>query len=412
MIPSPAKKLAVSSTDLPPTQAYTEPQSLPRSGAPYQTILPGQEAQPICSSYTPPSDELEQFPKKSRFPGWMWAVLGVAGAGIIIVFTALAGGLINNSIEKRIAQALSATRTTAALTQPTKTLAPTRAPTNTAQPTQAPTATDQPENTTGSANCTQIGQTHISSIDGMTQVCVPDGELLMGSDKSVDSQAHDDELPQHSVYLDAYWIDQTEVTNAMYEQCVSAGECTPPAKNSSYTRDFYYGNSQFDDYPVIYVDWNQAKAYCQWAGRRLPTEAEWEKAARGTDGRIYPWGNTNPDRSLLNYNGNIDDTAEVGDYPAGQSPYGALDMAGNVWEWVADWYGETYYQNSPDRNPQGPQTGEFGVLRGAPGTLYPISFARRTATGTIPSSVTTISVSVSVAPAENMFELVSGFLVF
>jgi formylglycine-generating enzyme required for sulfatase activity len=193
---------------------------------------------------------------------------------------------------------------------------------------------------------------------------VPAGDFLMGSDKTKDSQAYDDELPQHTVYLDAFWIDQTVMTNSQYARCVASGQCTKPYDIKSYTRPSYYGDSQFANYPVIYVDWNQSQAYCAWAGRRLPNEAEWEKAARGTGGRIYPWGNAAPDQSLLNYNNNKGDTTAVGSYPSGASPYGALDMAGNVWEWVNDWYSGSYYQQALARNPPGPATGTYRGLRG------------------------------------------------
>ncbi len=168
------------------------------------------------------------------------------------------------------------------------------------------------------------GSTHNNGNDGMVQVFVPAGSFTMGSGAK-----------PFILTLDAFWIDRTEVTNAMYALCVNAGACKPVRNSSSNTRPNYYGNAEFDNYPVIYVYWKDAKAYCEWAGRRFPTEAEWEKAARGTDGRTYPWGNASPDSTLLNFNQIINDTTAVGSYPSGASPYGALDMAGNVWEWVS-----------------------------------------------------------------------------
>jgi eukaryotic-like serine/threonine-protein kinase len=215
-----------------------------------------------------------------------------------------------------------------------------------------------------------IGSTMVSDKDGMTMVYVPAGEFLMGSTdadialvlQSCPDCNFDDEKPQHTVSLDAFWIDRTDVTNAMYAQCVIAGMCKPPSDTRSYTRPNYYRNTQYGRYPVVYVSWNDANIYCIWAGRHLPTEAQWEKAARGTNGQVYPWVNQVPSQALANFNG--DDTTEVGQYPSGASPYGALDMAGNVWQWVADWYAYDYYVNSPVQNPIGPASSSARVLRG------------------------------------------------
>jgi eukaryotic-like serine/threonine-protein kinase len=199
--------------------------------------------------------------------------------------------------------------------------------------------------------------------DGAILIYVPEGDFLMGS-LNTDSRSQVDEKPQHLVTLDAFWIDLTEVTNKQYAACVEAGACKPPFKSSSTTRESYYGNPEFDAFPVIYMNWEDANAYCSWVGRGLPTEAQWEKAARGTDGRIYPWGNNEPNIDLLNFNENVGDTTKPGNYEAGKSFYGAYDMAGNVWEWVNDRYSQIYYQKSPILNPLGPDAGETRVLRG------------------------------------------------
>jgi eukaryotic-like serine/threonine-protein kinase len=201
-----------------------------------------------------------------------------------------------------------------------------------------------------------IGSTQISSKDGMVQVFVPAGEFEMGSNE------YHDEKPIHTVYLDAFWIDQTEVTNAMYEQCVNAGECDLPRDRT------YYDDHEYADHPVVYVSWTNAQNYCTWTGRRLPTEAEWEKAARGgLEGMKYPWGDENPVCTPGAENG-----AEFGDCGGrtvkvstfAPNGYGLYDMVGNVWEWVADWYERYYYDNSPYSNPPGPASGDSRGLRG------------------------------------------------
>ncbi len=190
--------------------------------------------------------------------------------------------------------------------------------------------------------------------DGMQMVFVPAGSFTMGSDSGPV-----DESPARTVTLDAFWIDQTEVTNGKYARCLRSGSCNLPADNRSGSRGSYFDDPSFADFPVIKVSWNDASAYCKWAGGRLPSEAEWEKAARGTDGRAYPWGET-LNNTYANYGGK--DTTRVASYESGKSPYGVYDMAGNVLEWVNDYY--AIYPKTPSANPTGPATGEKRVARG------------------------------------------------
>jgi len=169
--------------------------------------------------------------------------------------------------------------------------------------------------------------------DGALMVYVPGGRFLMGNDEA---GTMDIERPQHSVNLPGFWIYQTVVTNGQYRQCIAAGHCEGTVSDHP-----------DDDDPAIGVTWQQAKTYCEWAGGRLPTEAEWEKAARGVDGRRYPWGDAKPTCDKANYLDCKAGLMPAGSYPDGASPYGALDMAGNVWEWVEDQYREEYYAPAP-----------------------------------------------------------------
>jgi formylglycine-generating enzyme required for sulfatase activity len=217
-----------------------------------------------------------------------------------------------------------------------------------------------------------LGVTWQRPADGMVMVYLPGGTFQMGN-----SAGDSDEAPVHTVELDPFWLDRTEVTNAKYRRCVADGMCTAPQAPSGMPDD--YQNPSQGDHPVVNVNWFQAQAYCSWAGGRLPTEAEWEYAARGPDRPLYPWG-----ESFDCHRGNFDDeterdsytvtggqgcdghnrTAPVESFPAGATWCGAFDIAGNVWEWVLDWYGADYFVRSPRLNPIGPGDGDFRVMRG------------------------------------------------
>ncbi|MHC9539639.1 MAG: SUMF1/EgtB/PvdO family nonheme iron enzyme [Vulcanimicrobiota bacterium] len=223
------------------------------------------------------------------------------------------------------------------------------------------------------AGATQSGVSPVPSLpatmtntnDGADMVLIPAGEFQMGNPEG---QGSDDERPQHRVYLDAFYIYKYQVTNGQFTRFV---------KETGYNAEgewMRYAKSGRENHPVVNVTWNDAAAYCKWAGGKLPTEAQWEKAARGTDGRMYPWGNTwdgnrcnwdkGPKVAGIAYMSGGRGTAPVGSFPSGVSPYGVHDMAGNVWEWCSDWYDESYYQSSPSRNPEGPGRGSSRVLRG------------------------------------------------
>lgn len=386
-----------------PAPPVTSPERAVARPAPPATNPERAEARPSSSAPNPKRAPAPTAPRqitKGGFPQEyilplvaiaILMLLGVVGAFILVGWgsgretpTAMARNTViptqpiavSSQLPTQAALALANTPAplVATAVPPTRTSLP---PTETVVP---PTATAAPP-----TPLPQAGAVQQRGADHAPMVFVPAGEFLMGSADQQVTEASKlcadcvftDEKPQHTVFLNAFWIDQHEVTNAQYKECVDAGKCQSPG-TGSYTRDVYYANSQFDNYPVILVSWGDAESYCVWADKRLPTEAEWEKAARGTDGRIYPWGNQAPTSDLLNFadkntnfgwsNKNIDDkyadTSPVGNYPNGASPYGAYDMAGNVWEWVNDWYDENYYASSPKQNPQGATAGPFRVLRG------------------------------------------------
>jgi eukaryotic-like serine/threonine-protein kinase len=267
----------------------------------------------------------------------------------------------------------------------------------------------------------------ISGRDGMEMLYVPAGEFIHGVSAQDLSALRgmcpncpvdqlEDAQPQSRIYLDAFWIDKTEVTNAQFARFVADSGYRTIAEttdDSSYVQDItlkdfvHVPDADWrhprgkrsdilskDDYPVTQVSWQDAFAYCQWAERRLPTEAEWEKAARGEDGRLFPWGNRPPGQEDLNYNFTPGTLVRVGSYPGGASPYGALDMSGNVWEFVADYYSADYYANIPDVNPSGPVKGKDRIFRGGswasefdPYLLFVTTFYRLTNHDTISSDV-------------------------
>ena len=246
---------------------------------------------------------------------------------------------------------------------PTATITPTPSHTPTPTDTPTPTATPYPA--------------QVTDLRGVEMVFVPAGEFMMGFDGS---GGPDDERPVHPVFLDAYYIDKYEVSNAQYAECVSWRICPPPVSNASYNmEEKYYGNPKYEAYPVTFVTWEMANNFCtQWRKGRLPTEAEWEKAARGPESRIYPWGE-GIKCDLANYRdqncGRLARPYPVSAFAAGQSVYGAFNMAGNVWEWTSDWYSFSYYSESPLENPQGPLAGLMHVKRGG-GFLHTFPFAR------------------------------------
>ena len=274
-------------------------------------------------------------------PNLLGAILGF----IIITAGLIAAIPVSSRFVAFIIGAPVPTSTYTATAMPTFTLTPASTIAN-----NVPTATPQASEIVSISTY----ETWTNPVDNAVYVYISPGEFLMGSAEQ-DQDAWINEMPQHSVNIDAFWIMQTEVTNKQYGLCVGAGVCTEPDLTG-------WNDGMYAEHPVVNVDWEQANTYAKWAGGRLPTEAEWEKACRGTDSRIYTWGNQTATEYLLNYDYNSGDTRPVRSYPPGA--YNLYDMAGNVWEWTADWYEEEYYLTSPSSNPKGPENGKFRTPRG------------------------------------------------
>jgi sulfatase modifying factor 1 len=210
----------------------------------------------------------------------------------------------------------------------------------------------------------------VTGKDGAPMSLIPAGEFLMGTSLS-NRDGGRDEYPERRIFLDAFYMDTYEVTNGRYLEFVKATGHRIPEHPRDKTLTLWRGDTvpdTFKDHPVVNVDWNDADAYCRWAGKRLPTEAEWERTARGTTGRRFPWGNPEPTRTLANYLNQWRNGAglePVGSHPQGASQEGVQDLQGNVWEWVADWYDAHYYEKGPSRNPKGPTEGTRKVIRGS-----------------------------------------------
>jgi formylglycine-generating enzyme required for sulfatase activity len=236
--------------------------------------------------------------------------------------------------------------------------ASTPTPTTAAPPTLVPSPTSVPPTTAPTlvpvALAGPQSGTTITWLDGGQLVYVPAGDFIMGTGAP--------DAPQKTVSLDSYWIGKTDVTNKMYAQCVATGNCAPPAQELGTP---VFTNPSYGDYPIVGVTWDMAANYCKWTQGQLPTEAQWEKTARGSQGSKYPWGNDSPSCDLLNFLGCFGHTTSVTNYVTGNSPYGLTDMSGNIFQWVNDFYDQNYYDSMPASNPTGPGSGDTHVIRGS-----------------------------------------------
>ena len=319
-------------------------------------------------------------------------IVAVIGAAATIIAGILGSPVIENWFSPA-PTATEASTATITLTMPPVTPSQTIEPSPVLTETITPTATPYP--------------TEITDVQGVTMRLVPEGEFTMGNlatnannfcenmtthiinyGSPCKMRDYHHEEPIHKVFLSDYFVDVFEVSNVEYKKCVSAGICFPPSSNNANRYSKYYNNDYLLTYPVLNVTWEMARKYCEWRGARLPTEAEWEKAARGIDERLYPWGNSSnayiyetefyDDRANVNLNPGFSiPTVPVSSNSKGLSPYGMYNMAGNVAEWVYDWYGEKFYSISPYENPTGPTLGDYRVIRGGSVNDYDVRTTAR-----------------------------------
>lgn len=410
-INEPVPSLAAVRPDLPPQldavlarAMAKDPQArFPTAGQFVSALVDALHA-PIAASraHTVYDPSLAPPQKKTRSP---WPFLA-GGALLLLIAACIVGFLLRPdrqdpavAADDPLSTGASQTAEVAAIVGPPPTrpsATPTAPPATPTVLTSTPTATatatltPSPEPTVTATPSPQLPPA-ITGDDGVQMRLVPAGVFLMGStqqgvDNAVrlcrDSGANDpcspgefsNEMPEHAVTLDAFYMDVTEITNAQYRACVVAGDCAAPANQQ------YYGASRYDDFPVVHVSWYDANSYCQAMGERLPTEAEWEKAARGDDARLFPWGPAwDATRANTEERGG-DRLQPVGQYPSGASPYGILDLSGSVWEWVSDWFDPAYYAISPAENPAGPAAGADKILRGGSFSNH-VHYARATNRG-------------------------------
>lgn len=290
-----------------------------------------------------PPSKLKADSQKNKFP--TLALFGGLGIlGLLAIFGIYWFMNKNATVAETPTQAVAASEVAAIATE-----TPATEPAIIAA-TLSPTETPAPVETSAPAE--------IKDNRNVTMVLIAGGEFTMGSDESGEVEAK----PAHTVNVDSFYIDKYEVTNEQYDACVYAVECRQPLRLGSATRDIYYQNPVYANYPVIYLDWKMANAYCTWRGARLPTEAEWEKAARGTESLAYPWGNQKADCSYANISGCLGDTTPVDQYEIGQSIYGVFGMSGNVWEWTSSLLRPYPYDATDGR--EDPKTLSARVARG------------------------------------------------